>query len=166
MSAPVTESRWIGKVDHTGITVSSLEQALNFWVGVLGFEHLYTTDYPNSPLLEGIVGVPGASMRLAMVRGPGHDIELLEYFSPNGRQVLQPRSCDIGSIHIAFLVRDIEGLLQTIAEHGWHLPGSLQTVTDGDRKGLKLAYVRGPDGVTVEFLQMPTVENSSVNHGA
>lgn len=155
MSASATGSRVIGKIDHTGITVSSLDQALKFWVGVLGFEHLYTTDYPNSPMLEGIVGVSGAALRLAMVRGPGHDIELLEYSAPDDRKVLQPRSCDIGSVHIAFLVSDIEGLLETIEEHGWHPPGALQTVQDGERMGLKLAYVRGPDGVTVEFLQIP-----------
>lgn len=155
MTIPRTQMRLIRKIDHTGITVSSLDRALDFWVGVLGFEHLYTTDYPNSSLLEGIVGVPGAVMKLAMVRGPGHDIELLEYFAPDPRQVMQPRSCDVGSVHIAFLVSDIEGLLKIIAEHGWHTPGSLQTVRDGERKGLKLAYVRGPDGVTIEFLEMP-----------
>ncbi|WP_027684221.1 VOC family protein [Rhizobium leguminosarum] len=146
---------FIKKVDHTGITVSSLDASLSFWVGVLGFEHLYTTEYQNSTLLEGIVGVPGASLRLAMVRGPGHDIELLEYSEPVDRKVMRPRSCDIGSVHVAFLVKDIEGLLGVINQHGWYPPGSLQTVTDGDRKGLKLAYVRGPDGVTVEFLEMP-----------
>jgi catechol-2,3-dioxygenase len=32
----------ISSVDHTGITVSSLEEALDFWVNVLGFQHLYT----------------------------------------------------------------------------------------------------------------------------
>ncbi|MBB4291484.1 catechol 2,3-dioxygenase-like lactoylglutathione lyase family enzyme [Rhizobium leguminosarum] len=154
-SASKTTAGVIARVDHTGITVTSLERSLEFWVGVLGFKHLYTTDYPNSPLLEGIVGVPGAALRLAMVEGPGHNIELIEYSSPLGREHMEPRSCDVGSVHIAFLVNDIEALFRRISEHGWHPPGALQTVADGDRKGLKLAYVRGPDGVTLEFLELP-----------
>jgi hypothetical protein len=32
----------IKRVDHTGFTVSSLENSLAFWVDVLGFRHLYT----------------------------------------------------------------------------------------------------------------------------
>jgi hypothetical protein len=28
-----------------------------------------------------------------------------------------------------------------------------QTVEDGERKGMRLIYVRGPDGVTIEFMQ-------------
>lgn len=32
----------IKSVDHTGFTVSSLDDSLEFWVGVLGFRHLYT----------------------------------------------------------------------------------------------------------------------------
>lgn len=143
----------IRSVDHTGITVSSLKRSLDFWVGVLGFEHLYTTEYPNSTLVEGLLGVPGAALTLAMVRGPGHDIELLEYSAPSERQHMLPRACDVGSVHIAFEVDDIEKVLGLIAKHGWAPPGSLQTVTEGVRKGLKLTYVRGPDGVTLEFLQ-------------
>ncbi|WP_456683390.1 hypothetical protein [Bradyrhizobium sp. S3.14.4] len=33
--------------------------------------------------------------------------------------------------------------------------GEVQTVEAGERKGLRLIYVRGPDGVTLEFLQLP-----------
>jgi hypothetical protein len=31
----------------------------------------------------------------------------------------------------------------------------VQTVQSGERAGLRLVYVRGPDGVTLEFLQRP-----------
>ncbi|MFL5019155.1 MAG: VOC family protein [Rhizobium sp.] len=154
-SAVAAAKTFIKKVDHTGITVTSLERSLDFWVGVLGFKHLYTTDYANTPFLEGIVGVPGAALKLAMVEGPGHNIELLEYSAPDERGHMEPRSCDVGSVHLAFLVLDIDSLLKKVAEHGWHPPGALQHVIEGERKGLKLAYVRGPDGVMLEFLEFP-----------
>lgn len=64
-------------VDHTGITVSSLDRALNFWVNALGFQHLYTWSFENTPFIEKLVGVPGAAMSLAMVERQGHRVELL-----------------------------------------------------------------------------------------
>ena len=68
----------ITKVDHTGITVSSLAEALVFWVEILGFHHVYTWDFESSSFLDNVLGLEGAAVTLAMVEGPGHQIELLE----------------------------------------------------------------------------------------
>ena len=38
---------------------------------------------------------------------------------------------------------------------GWLTVDNVQTIQSGERKGLRLIYVRGPDGVTLEFLQLP-----------
>jgi catechol 2,3-dioxygenase-like lactoylglutathione lyase family enzyme len=143
----------IKKVEHTGITVTSLREALDFWVDVLGFKHLYTTDFPNDPFIENVVGVPGAAVTLAVVQGPGHSIELLEYGAPDDRHTLKPRSCDVGSVHVAFEVDNLDALLDRVKQAGWNPVGTPQTVAQGERAGLRLVYVRGPDGVTLEFLQ-------------
>lgn len=143
------------KVEHTGITVTSLDRALDFWVRVLGFKHLYTWEFGATEFISEMVGVPGAAMRLAMVEAPGHWIELLEYTAPEGRKAYHPRSCDVGSVHIAFYVTGLDALLDHIAGDGWHALGRVQRVGDGDRKGLRIIYVRGPDGVTIEFLEPP-----------
>jgi catechol 2,3-dioxygenase-like lactoylglutathione lyase family enzyme len=145
----------IKSVDHTGFTVSSLKESLEFWVNVMGFRHLYTWTFETGPFIEEMVGVPGAAMRLAMVEGPGHMIELLEYTSPPDRQTYKPRSSDVGSVHVGFYVENIDALLARIASFGWLPVGNVQTVESGERKGLRLIYVRGPDGVTIEFLQLP-----------
>ena len=150
-----TPSFCIKSVDHTGITVSSLDEALPFWVDVMGFEHLYTWDFENSPFLEELVGVKGAAARVAMVKGPGHLIELLDYRAPDGRQVLKPRSCDVGSVHVAFYVANIDALVMRLNSKGWNALSEVQTVASGERAGLRLVYVRGLDGVTLEFLQRP-----------
>jgi len=148
----------IKSVDHTGITVSSLDDALSFWVGAMGFKHLYTWDFENAPFVEELVGVKAAALRLAMVEGPGHLIELLEYRAPDGRQLFKPRSCDVGSVHVAFYVASIDALLARASTMGWNALGKVQTVKAGERAGLSLVYARGPDGVTLEFLQPPQDE--------
>jgi catechol 2,3-dioxygenase-like lactoylglutathione lyase family enzyme len=143
----------VSSVAHTGITVSSLDRALDFWVNVLGFRHIYTWNFENTPFIEKIVGVPGAAMSLAMVEGHGHSIELLEYQAPGDRKVIKPRSCDVGSVHIGLYVEDMDVALARVAEAGWAPVAEPQTVDDGERKGMRLVYVRGPDGVTIEFMQ-------------
>ena len=145
----------IKSIDHTGFTVSSLDDSLKFWIDVLGFKHLYTWTFDRGPFIEQLVGVPGAGMRLAMVEGPGHMIELLEYTSPDDRQIFKPRSSDVGSVHLAFYVVNIDALLARLASVGWLTVGEVQTVESGERRGLRLIYVRGPDGITLEFLQRP-----------
>ena len=143
----------INSVDHTGITVSSLQRSLDFWVRVLGFQYLYTWEFENSPFIEDLVGVKGASMVLAMVQGYGHQIELIEYQSPADRTTLKPRSCDVGSVHIAMYVDDIDALIDRAEEAGWHPVAPPPRIEGGDRHGWKLAYIRDPDGVTLELLQ-------------
>ena len=146
---PVTISR----VEHTGITVSSLKDSLDFWVNVLGFQHLYTWTFENSPFIEKLVGVDAAAMWIAMVEGYGHRIELLEYQAPADRQTFKPRSCDVGSVHIGIFVDDIDAALTRVAGAGWFPVAEPQTVEGGERDGMRLIYVRGLDGVTIEFIQ-------------
>ncbi|HEY6400708.1 MAG TPA: VOC family protein, partial [Blastocatellia bacterium] len=143
----------ISSVAHTGITVSSLDEALDFWVNVLGFKHLYTWNFENTPFIEKLVGVPGTAMSLAMVKGYGHSIELLEYQAPADHKVIKPRSCDVGSVHIGLYIDDMDTALARVTEAGWMPVADPQTVEDGERKGMRFIYVRGPDGVTIEFMQ-------------
>jgi catechol 2,3-dioxygenase-like lactoylglutathione lyase family enzyme len=143
----------INSVDHTGITVSSLQKSLDFWVRVLGFRHLYTWEFENSAFIENLVGVKGASMVLAMVQGYGHQIELIEYQSPADRTLFKPRACDVGSVHIAMYVDDIDALIDRVEDAGWLPVAPPPRIEGGDRHGWKLAYIRDPDGVTLEFLQ-------------
>jgi catechol 2,3-dioxygenase-like lactoylglutathione lyase family enzyme len=145
----------IKSIDHTGFTVASLEDSLAFWVGVLGFRLVDTQTFENGPFIEQVVGVPGAALRLAMVEGPGHMIELLEYTAPDDRRTYKPRSSDVGSVHLAFYVENIDALVARVASVGWPAVGKIQTVESGERKGLRLIYVRSPEGGTIEFLQRP-----------
>lgn len=121
MIAPASSARGakapvaISKVDHTGITVASLEDALASWVGALGFRHLYTWKFENTPFIENLVGVPGAALSLAMVERHGHRVELLEYSAPAYRKAFRPRSCEVGSVHLWLCVDDMDAALARVA---------------------------------------------------
>jgi len=142
--------------DHTGITVSNLERSLVFWRDVLGFEFSHRT-HQKGEMAEQITGVKGAELKLAVVKAPGgHKIELLEYLAPSDRKKdgnLRP--CDVGNVHVALTVEDLEPLLQKIAVSGWKAAGKPQPLTKGPNAGKRVIYVCDPDGTTIEFMEMP-----------
>jgi len=140
--------------DHTGFTVTNLERSLAFWRDVLGFE-LSHRPHQTDTLASEITGVPGAEISIAVLKGYGHKIELLEYSAPPDRQLLRPRPCDVGSVHVALLVDDLGAVLSAIAASGWTAAGKPQTLTAGPNAGKRVVYVRDPDGTTIEFMQPP-----------
>lgn len=139
--------------DHTGITVSDLERSLKFWRDVLGFE-LSHRAHQKGELAEQITGVPGAEILIAVVKAPGHKIELLEYRAPADRKKLEARPCDVGSVHVALAVDNLEAVLETIAASGWRAAGQPQTLMVGPNAGKRVIYVRDPDGTTIELMQL------------
>jgi catechol 2,3-dioxygenase-like lactoylglutathione lyase family enzyme len=141
--------------DHTGVTVSNLERSLEFWRDILGFE-LSHTAYQKGELAREITGIEGAEIKLAVLKAPGgHKIELLEYLAPADRERGNLRPCDVGSVHVALLVDDLDAVLERIAASDWEAAGNPQTLTTGPNAGKRVVYVRDPDGTTIEFMQPP-----------
>jgi catechol 2,3-dioxygenase-like lactoylglutathione lyase family enzyme len=141
--------------DHTGITVTNLERSLAFWRDVLGFE-LSHRAHQAGELAAEITGVPDAEIQLAVLKTPtGHKIELLEYLAPADRKHFAPRPCDVGSVHIALTVDDLDAVLSAIAPFGWRVAGEPQTLASGPNAGKRVVYVRDGDGTTIEFMQPP-----------
>ncbi len=140
--------------DHTGITVSNLERSLAFWRDVLGFELSHRAHHAGD-LASEVTGVPGAEISLAVLKGYGHKIELLEYLAPPVRNQVGLRPCDVGSVHVALLVDDLDVVLERIAASGWLSAGKPQTLKSGPNTGKRVVYVRDMDGTTVEFMQPP-----------
>jgi catechol 2,3-dioxygenase-like lactoylglutathione lyase family enzyme len=138
--------------DHTGITVANLEQSLTFWRNVLGFE-LSHRAHQKGALAEEITGVKGAEISIAVVKAPGHKIELLEYLAPPEKKRVDLRPCDVGSVHVALTVDNLDAVLNTIAASGWKAAGKPQTLKSGPNAGKRVVYVRDPDGTTIEFMQ-------------
>jgi catechol 2,3-dioxygenase-like lactoylglutathione lyase family enzyme len=154
MSTSKNKSFRIISADHTGITVSNLEHSLAFWRDVLGFE-LSHTAHQTGELAEEITGIAGAEIKLAVLKTPGaHKIELLEYLAPADRKRTKVSPCDVGSVHVALLVDDLDAVLERIAASGWIAAGKPQTLKTGPNAGKRVVYVRDPDGTTIEFMQM------------
>jgi glyoxylase I family protein len=147
--------------DHTGITVSNLERSLAFWRDVLGFEFSHSA-HQTGDRVEQITGVRGAELKLAVLKTPaGHKIELLEYFAPADRSRAELRPCEVGHVHVALTVDNLDAVLKKIADSGWRSAGEPQTLKEGPNAGKRVVYVFDPDGTTIEFMELPALRSKT-----
>lgn len=154
-SAAMTDSGNVTAVDHTGFAVSSLDEAVRFWTGALAFK-LERQSEMGGDFLHQVTGVDDPNVKTAIVRAPdGYVVELLQY--SNGRQngAVPASAGSIGAAHLALTVKDIYAVIARVEAAGWKAKGSPLPIPGGSRKGTLVAYVSGPDHITIELMQPP-----------
>ena len=107
--------------------------------------------------------MPGADIWIAVLKAPGHKIELLEYRAPSDRKRAELIPCDVGSVHVALTVDNLDAVLSAIAASGWKAAGKPQILKTGPNAGKRVVYVGDPDGTTIEFMQPPPDKGRSKN---
>ena len=140
--------------DHTGFCVTSLEAALPFWTGVLGFELLRQGEIGPGPFLGEVAGIPDHGLRFALLKAGAHQIELLEYTGAP-RDTVIARTEAIGAAHLCLTLDDLDAALAAMAPHGWMPAGEPQVLTAGPRAGTRVVYVTNPDNIHLELMQPP-----------
>lgn len=115
---------------HTMIRVLDLDAALRFFCEGLGLREVRRTDYPNGrfTLVFLSTGQDGAELELT------HNWDQTEAYG-GGR--------NFG--HVAYAVDDVYAACQRLIDHG-------VTILRPPRDG-RMAFVRSPDGISVELLQ-------------
>jgi catechol 2,3-dioxygenase-like lactoylglutathione lyase family enzyme len=147
------------RVDHVGLTVPNLDEAVAFFRNVLGGRELYRVGpfKSDDDWMQRYLGVhPRAEVtQLAVVRMPGGpDLELFEYVAPDQRPQ-HPRNSDIGAAHLAFMVDDLDAVLAQLPAHGLEPMGEPVTMTEGPSAGLTWLYALSPWGLQLEFVSAP-----------
>lgn len=141
----------IKKVFHTSVTVSNLERSIAFYHELLGLELLYTRESSSEALSKGL-GVENAHLKIAMFRVGDDFLELIEYVTPKcDPKGLRP--CDIGNMHVAFHVSNIEEMGRNLKKHGYNFNTPPQHIKEGPMKGWVWAYFKDPDGAQLELVE-------------
>lgn len=160
-------------IDHVGVTVSSIEQATEFFVRALGAQVLYDT-LPREDGSRGgeatdqRLGVPGGTDEIAirMLRLPyGPGLELFEFTGPRQRDAAIPS--DIEWQHVAVYADDLDAAAAQVVEAGGSLlaePRPLPSVEAGERN--RFVYARTPWGSTLEIISYPDEQPYNAGHGA
>lgn len=142
-------------VHHIGITVVDLDRAIAFWERLLGGASR------NRRLLEGpqlatMVGYPGIRIDSCWLDLPGGvALELLQYLDRDDAPY-DPGTAHPGNVHVCLQVADMAAMhAHAVACGARPVSAAPIDVLAGPRAGSRLAYLRDPDGVTIELLQPP-----------
>ena len=142
----------LGEVQHIAISVSDMEEALEFYCGLLGLDVMMDMEMEGDPAIEAILGVNDLKMRYVLLGGEGAKLNLLEFRNPRGENVAaELRPYDQGIHHLAFVVEDIEAVYKELSDKG------VEFISPPQDSGIvKANAMRGPDGVVIELMQFLT----------
>ena len=141
----------INAVHHVSFTVSDMERSLVFYRDGLGFQ-VQDDRTVSGPFPETVSGFEGAHLRIIHLRGHGQGLELIQYHQPEGR-ALAPRSCDVGSAHLCYVVDDIDADVERLRRFGARFISEPLTVEGGPNAGNRCVYFLDPDGIPMELTQ-------------
>ncbi|MCM2252668.1 MAG: VOC family protein [Ramlibacter sp.] len=145
--------------DHIGFTVPDLDQAVRFFVDVIGCEAFYDLGPFQSDgdwMTEHLNVHPRAVMRrLKFLRcRNGSNFEIFEYDSPDQNRS-QPRNSDVGGHHLAFYVDDMAAALEHLRRHGVRILGEPTVRESGPSGGQTWVYFLAPWGMQLELVSYP-----------
>lgn len=128
-----------------------MERSLSFYRDLFGIEPEFVAD-SSGPDVARLVEVEGADMSFAFLRIGNSVLELLEYRNTRGADN-DRRNCDVGAVHIAFEVSDIDEVYELLLRNEVHVSGPPLRITEGPLAGWATIYFRDPDGVQLEAMQ-------------
>jgi catechol 2,3-dioxygenase-like lactoylglutathione lyase family enzyme len=148
--------------EHIAFTVPDLDQAVAFFVDVLGCEHFYDmgpfSDPEGTWMQDNLDIHPRAEIpRFSLLRcANGANFEVFEYTSPDQVQ-RWPRMSDHGGMHVAFYVDDMDSALSYLREKGVRVLGEGKKDGIGPEAGEEssFAHFLTPWGQLLEFVSYP-----------
>ncbi len=147
-------------MDHVGLTVPDIDQAIAFLTDVLGCSKPAYVIGPfkfNDDWMQVHLNVdPRAEIaKLAMVRcNNGSNVELFQY-SAAGQNRTEPRNSDIGGHHLAFYVDDMNAAVAYLKGKGVRMLGDPTPFADGPIGGETIDYFLTPWGAQMELVSYP-----------
>ena len=144
-----------GAVHHVGVTVADMDRAVAFWEDLLGTASR-DRRVLQGPQLGTMVGYPGIRIESCWVDLPdGVALELLRYLDRD-EEPYDPGTAHPGNVHVCLRVDDMDAAHAHAVDCGATAVSARPIdVAAGPRAGSRLAYLRDPDGVTIELVQEP-----------
>jgi catechol 2,3-dioxygenase-like lactoylglutathione lyase family enzyme len=146
------------KVQSVGMTISNMEEAVDFYSNVLSFQKISDVEL-SGPDYEHLQGIFGLRMRKVNMKLGDEQIELTEYLTPRGRAIpVYSRSNDLWFQHIAIVVSDMDSAYKYLRKHNiQHVSTAPQTIPAWNKAaaGIKAFYFQDPDHHNLEIIYFP-----------
>ncbi|QHS59709.1 VOC family protein [Chitinophaga agri] len=169
ITARAQDKATLSGVDHIGINVPDLPQAVQFFSDVLGFTAVtqigpvsLDSNWKNMNHMHAGTGPVTIKMTRA---GDGANIELFYYEKNEGSQQ-QPGGDDIGATHIAFYTPDIKQSVAYLKSKKVTFLGEPFTMPVGDTEGETWVYFLTPWGAKMELVSYPNGKGYEKKHPA
>lgn len=145
--------------DHIGFTVPNLDEAVAFFVDVIGCEAFYELGpfQSNDDWMRTHLNVdPRAVMRrLRFLRcANGSNFEIFEY-EASGQRLEQPQNSDVGGHHLALYVDDMDAAVAYLKARGVRIQGEPTVRMTGPNAGQTWVYFLAPWGMQMELVSYP-----------
>jgi len=161
LDSVVTKVPGLLGIDHVGITVPDVNEAVTWFKDVLGFTCPLTFGPFSAPspstFMHDLLDVDPRAVveQIRMVRGGnGPGVELFQYTAP-GQNKTPRKNSDFGGKHIAFYVRHIEKAVEFMQSKGAEKLLGPFSVTGGPAAGQTINYFRTPFGTFIELISYP-----------
>ena len=132
----------VEKLDHIGVAVNSIDEALPFFRDALGMKYLKTEE------------IPSQKVRVAFLDAGGTHVELVEAASPDAAIAKHIETRGPGLHHLAWSVKNIEEALKILKAKGVRLIDETPRTGAGG-KTIAFIHPKSASGVLTEFVQLP-----------
>jgi catechol 2,3-dioxygenase-like lactoylglutathione lyase family enzyme len=141
-------------LDHIGFAVSDLDRSVEWYTFFLGDPPVLRKVW-DVPYLSRIVGYPGSRLDCAMWRLPGGSLlELLQYLEPPPGRV-DMETYNAGNAHLCVVTEDLHADFARLAGRAEFRDPDPVRIPWGPYEGGWACYLRDPDGISVELMQLP-----------
>ena len=139
---------------HTNIIARDWQRLVRFYVDVLGCVPVPPERHYKGENLERGTGVPGAEVRGAHLRLPGHGetgptLEIFTYTTLAERPATAVNRPGFG--HLAFMVDDVAAARDEVLAAGGRAIGDVVTLTAPNGAHVTWTYVTDPEGNPIEL---------------
>ena len=140
----------ISGVRHTGIVVSDIENAIKFWVDLLGFK-IQTDQLEEGEFIDSLLGLKNVSVRTVKLSAEnGTLVELLFFNSHKGLETWEGSPFKTGITHIALSVKNIDVLVSNLMHNGYNQINQYKKSPNGK---VLVCYLVGFENVLLELVQ-------------
>lgn len=139
------------KLLHVGVTVRDLAASVRFYRDVVGMT--VSTEFTGrNDWFDELTANPGAELKVAHLRLGSYELQLIEYLAGGAGEPSPIAHNRTGSPHQCFLVTDVEAKFAELSERG---DVTITSAVTDIAAGARSFYTEDPDGVPVEFVQIP-----------
>ena len=138
-------------VRHTGIVVNEIENAMKFWVNLLGFK-VVIDQIEEGQFIDKLLGLDNVLLRtVKLAAQDGSLIELLHFKSHKSLPTWDGNPYKTGLTHIALNVQNLNETVLRLEQNSYYKVNEIQKSLNGK---VSVCYVRGYEGTLLELVEV------------